>query len=132
MVVIRVLACRFCTLVDLRLSHIVVIDDDASPLGATLRIRIPKSKADIMGTKGGALMRIYAALTNRYLCPVYVLSLWLLFCQPFLEKAIADLFNELVRDSLRCPYAYRSPLFYCVVVWICSALRWMLLCQMRR
>lgn len=95
-VVIRTLACRFCSLADIRLHHLSVVDDERSPLQATFRIHIPKSKADILGTKGGAFMRVYPYLHNRYLCPVYALSLWLLLVRPFLEKAVNERFITLV------------------------------------
>jgi hypothetical protein len=71
----------------------------------TYRIRLPKSKADILGSKGGAYMRIYTYLHNRYLCPVFSLSLWLLLVKPFLLKAIDDRYAVLVgwETGLRSP-----------------------------
>lgn len=56
-VVIRFLSCRFCTLSDIRLSHLTVADDEDSPIGAAFRIFIPKHKADPLGSNGGAAMR---------------------------------------------------------------------------
>lgn len=98
MIVLRTLACRYCSLADIRLCHLCVVEDDRSPLQATYRIRIPKNKADILGSKGGAFMRVYTYLHNRYLCPVFALSLWLLLARPFLEKSINVRFNECVSD----------------------------------
>ena len=57
MVLIRFLACRCCTLLDIRLSHVLAVDDGDSPLGSALRIFIPKQKGDPLGSNGGAAMR---------------------------------------------------------------------------
>lgn len=100
MVMLRCLACRFCSLADIRLNHLSVVDDERSPLHVTFRIHIPKSKADILGTKGGAFMRIYTYLHNRYLCPVFALSLWLLLVRPLLEKSIRERYAELVGQAI--------------------------------
>ena len=52
--VIRCLTVRFVDLSNIRLSHLSVIDDFDSPLGAAYSIHLPKSKNDILGTSGGA------------------------------------------------------------------------------
>lgn len=57
MVVIRFLACRSETLRDVRMYHVTVVDDAASPLGASVRIFLPKSKSDPLGSNGGAAIR---------------------------------------------------------------------------
>jgi hypothetical protein len=64
MVLIRFLACRCCTLLDIRLSHVLAVDDGDSPLGAVLRIFIPKQKADPLGSNGGAAMRAVSLLDD--------------------------------------------------------------------
>lgn len=57
LVVIRFLACRSETLRDIRLLHVVAIDDETSPIGLALRIYLRKSKSDPLGSNGGAAMR---------------------------------------------------------------------------
>jgi len=57
LVLVRFLACRCCTLLDIRLSHVRIIDDDDSPLGAAVRIFIPRQKGDPLASNGGAAIR---------------------------------------------------------------------------
>ena len=87
MVVIRFLSSRCCTLIDIKLAHVVVADDPDSPIGAVFRFFIPKHKADRLGTNGGAAMRAYPNLFNQYLCPSLAVSLWVLLCRPYIEHA---------------------------------------------
>jgi hypothetical protein len=97
-VFIRFLSCRCTTLRDLRLANLDAPDDDKSPIGVALRAFLDKAKHDILGTMGGAMMRAYPYLHNRYLCPVFMLSLWLLLIEPYLQKAYDDMFKAMVRD----------------------------------
>ena len=85
---IRFLACRLCTLVDIRLAHISVADDSDSPLQAVLRFFLPKHKADRLGSNGGAAMRAYPNFYNQYLDPTLAITLWLLLMRPYIEQAV--------------------------------------------
>ena len=57
LVVIRFLACRCTTLLDMRVVHVTVADDDDSPLGTATRFFIPKQKGDPLSSNGGAALR---------------------------------------------------------------------------
>lgn len=98
-VVIRFLSCRCDTLRDIRIAQLDAPDDDRSPLGVSLRFFLDKAKHDVLGTKGGARMRAYPHLHNRYLCPVFATCLWLLLCEPYLQKAYDDSFATMVSGS---------------------------------
>ena len=95
MVIIRWMSCRLCTLLDVRLSQVDVVDDHVSPIGVCIRFFLPKQKGDPLGSNGGAYMPSYPQRFNRYLCPAFVVSLWLLIIRPFLMQAYDAVYARL-------------------------------------